>query len=109
MGPEEKPGDGKQGGRPAAQRVYRIHLRALEAKNSLAGTRIAPTADAIMRIISGLSPEKRMLLETFRGYIEMRQGLAGSAFSENTVKRYVSTLNHLRAFVRLEYGGKTTS
>lgn len=79
------------------QQVYQAKRRLMEADKEL-------TADAIKRNMTGTDEEKRTIIEVFNKHNQQLKALEGTEFASNTIKRYTTTLEHTKSFLKWKYG-----
>jgi site-specific recombinase XerD len=80
-----------------AQQVYQAKRRLIEADREL-------TSDSIKRNLTGTDEEKRTIMEVFNKHNQQLKSLEGTEFALNTVKRYNTTLEHTKSFLKWKYG-----
>lgn len=51
----------------------------------------------------GIDEEKRTIIEVFNKHNGQLKALEGSEFARNTIKRYDTTLEHTKSFLRWKY------
>jgi len=80
-----------------SQQVYQAKRRLIEADKEL-------TSDSIKRNLTGTDEEKRTIIEVFTKHNQQLKALEGTEFARNTVKRYATTLEHTKSFLKWKYG-----
>ena len=74
-----------------------------EARQRLIESRSPITAEAIRNMLTGQGEKPRMLLEIFQEHNNQVAKLSGSEYAPATVKRYDTTLEHTRSFIKWKY------
>lgn len=80
-----------------AQQVYQAKRRLIEADKEL-------TSDSIKRNLTSTDEEKRTIIEVFTKHNQQLKALEGTEFAHNTIKRYTTTLEHTKCFLKWKYG-----
>jgi site-specific recombinase XerD len=81
------------------QQVYQAKRRLMEADKEL-------TAEAIKRNMTGADEDKRTIIEVFNKHNQQLKALEGMKFASNTIKRYATTLEHTKSFLKWKYGAE---
>jgi site-specific recombinase XerD len=81
------------------QQVYQAKRRLMEADKEL-------TAEAIKRNMTGTDDERRTIIEIFNKHNQQLKALEGTEFASNTIKRYATTLEHTKSFLKWKYGAE---
>ena len=83
-----------------------IESKVYEAKKKLIEKSETITAEKIKLVMQGKEPgrEKHMLMDAFRLHNEQMQKLKGIDYSESTVERYETSLEHTLNFMKFKYG-----
>lgn len=76
--------------------VYEAYRLLLESKEEI-------TSQRIKDVLTGVSEKPRMLLEIFLEHNDQMQALIGNGYAKMTYKRYQTTLEHTRAFLKWKY------
>lgn len=74
-----------------------------EARQRLIEARSPITAEALKNTLTGQGEQPRMLLEIFQEHNNQVARLAGTEYAPATVKRYDTTLEHTRSFIKWKY------
>lgn len=79
------------------QQVYQAKRRLMEADKEL-------TAEAIKKNMTGADEDKKTIIEVFNKHNQQLKALEGKEFASNTIKRYATTLEHTKSFLKWKYG-----
>ena len=74
-----------------------------EARKRLIESQTSITAAGLKSILTGQADKPRMLLELFAEHNKKLSTLVGKEFALGTLKRYDTTLEHVRAFLKFHY------
>ncbi len=99
---------GRSNGTKESTRELNAYLEALtqqvyQAKRHLIEAAKDVTSDAIKRNMTGADEEKRTIIELFDRHNQQLKALEGTEFASNTVKRYGTTLEHTKSFLKWKY------
>ncbi len=103
---------GRSNGTKEATREFNAYLDALtqqayQAKRHLIEAAKDVTSDAIKRNMTGADDEgKRTIMEVFDRHNQRLKALEGTGFASNTVKRYATTLEHTKSFLKWKYNAE---
>src|SRR5690606_435595 len=77
-------------------KLNRIHSRMIEDGDII-------TAEKIKEIFAGNTVQRKTLVEVFRYHNEMMKSRVGIDFSQSTMTRYNTTLDHIQNFLQHTY------
>jgi site-specific recombinase XerD len=64
------------------------------------------TAEAIKKNMTGADEDKKTVMEVFNKHNQQLKALEGKEFASNTIKRYATTLEHTKSFLKWKYGAE---
>jgi site-specific recombinase XerD len=80
-----------------------LRLKVYQARISLMESNKVITAEAIKFLLIGKPDKSRMILEVFKEHNERMNLLVNSEYSPSTLKRYKTSMDHTRYFIKWKY------
>lgn len=84
--------------------ISTLRLKIFEFKRVVLDSGKIITVEAIVDFLKGREENAKKILEVFAHHNQQMAALVGTEYSEATIKRYRTTLDHTRAFLKWKYG-----